>query len=104
MITSFEVGAVFKIINEASPQLTRMLRQVRELTAAVDKARASLAEITKGVGSGSGLAVAIGETKKLADTWGDVAAQAGAAQHSHDERRWRNRARGTSAASWWRRS
>lgn len=80
MIISDEVGVVYKIINEASPSLSRILKQVRELNAAVEKARANLAEITKGVGGGTGLAVAIGETDKLAKAWGDVAAQAGAAR------------------------
>lgn len=80
MITSFEVGAVFKIVNEASPALTKMLRQVRELTAAVDKARASFAELSKGVGSGAGLTAAIGETKALSAEWKGVAENAAKAR------------------------
>lgn len=36
MITSFEVGAVFKIINQASPALTKILAQIRELNLAID--------------------------------------------------------------------
>ena len=56
------------------------LSQVRELTKAVEKARASLAEITKGVGTGTGLAAAIGETDKLAASWKNVARQAGEAR------------------------
>lgn len=59
MITSFEVGAVFKIINQASPALTQILRQIREINIAVDKARKNLALITKPIGMGA----AIGETK-----------------------------------------
>jgi hypothetical protein len=81
MITSFEVGAVFKIINEASPALTRILRQVRELQASVDKARVSIAELTKGFG-GTGLATAIGETDKLAASWKSVAKSAAEANAS----------------------
>jgi hypothetical protein len=42
MITSFEVGAVFKIINQASPALTKILQQVRDLNIAIDKARTNL--------------------------------------------------------------
>jgi hypothetical protein len=76
VIVSYEVGAVFKIINEASPALTRILRQVRELTAALDKARASMAEITKGLGTGKALTGAIGETDKLAASWANVAKNA----------------------------
>jgi hypothetical protein len=38
MITSFEVGAVFRIVNEASPALRMILRQIRELNVAIDKA------------------------------------------------------------------
>src|SRR5580704_1570220 len=31
MLTSFEVGAVFRIVNEASPQLKAMIEQVAQL-------------------------------------------------------------------------
>ena len=47
MIRDFEVGAVFRIINEASPALAQILRQIRELNAAVDKARANLSTMSK---------------------------------------------------------
>ncbi|MDR6303970.1 hypothetical protein GGQ85_001669 [Nitrobacter vulgaris] len=76
MITSFEVGAVFKIINQASPALTQILRQIREINLAVDKARKNLALITKPMGMGA----AIAETDGLARAWGDVAANAAAAR------------------------
>jgi hypothetical protein len=76
MITSYEVGAVFKIINQASPALVKILQQVRELSAAIDKAKESLATIGKMPGVG----VAIGETGDLAKAWGDVAKNAGAAR------------------------
>ena len=56
------------------------MRQVRELTAAVDKARASLAEITKGVGTGTGLSAAIAETKALSSEWKAVADNAAKAR------------------------
>jgi TP901 family phage tail tape measure protein len=76
MITSFEVGAVFKIINEASPALLRILRQVRELRAEIDKAKESLATIGRMPGTG----LAIAEAGDLAKAWGDVAKNAGAAR------------------------
>lgn len=80
MITSFEVGARFKILNEASPALAQILRQVRELHAAIDKARENLAMLTKGIGSGTGLTTAIGETKALATEWKNVAKSAAEAR------------------------
>ena len=81
MIISAEVQAIFKIIDQASPALKRILAQVRELTKAVEKARESLASITKGTGVGStGLATAIGETDKLAASWKRVAEQAAQAR------------------------
>ena len=49
MISSFEVGAVFKIIDQASPALRLILKQVREINLAVDKARESLALLGKSV-------------------------------------------------------
>jgi hypothetical protein len=47
-VTAFEVGSIFRIIDEASPTLRLILRQVRELNVALDKARASLTELSKG--------------------------------------------------------
>jgi hypothetical protein len=76
MIASLEVGAVFRIINEASPALVKILKQIRELNAVVEKAKINLAEI----GKMPSMTAAIGETDKLAKTWGDVAANAGAAR------------------------
>jgi hypothetical protein len=79
VITSFEVGAIFKIIDEASPALRRMLRQVNELRAAIDKAKASMAEMTKAVVP-AGLRSAIEETNALATAWGRVTAESRAAR------------------------
>jgi len=79
MITSFEVGAVFKIINEASPALAQILRQVRELNGAIDKARTNLSSLGK---APVGLTTAVGETAALATAWGDVAKNAAAAQRA----------------------
>jgi hypothetical protein len=81
MITSFQVGAVFKIINEASPALAQILRQVRELNAAIDKARANLATLGKSVMPAS-LTTAVAETGDLAKAWGDVAKNATIAQRA----------------------
>jgi hypothetical protein len=75
VISSFEVGATFRIVNEASPQITKILRQVRELNAAIDKAKASMAGLAKI----PGLTAAIGETNALATAWREVAGASGAA-------------------------
>lgn len=81
MITSFEVGAIFRIINEASPALAQILRQVRELNLAIDKARQSLATLGKSV-MPAGLSTAVAETGSLAEAWGLVAKNAAAAQRA----------------------
>jgi hypothetical protein len=75
VISSFEVGATFRIVNEASPQITKILLQVRELNAAIDKAKASMAGLAKI----PGLTAAIGETNALATAWREVAGASGAA-------------------------
>jgi hypothetical protein len=38
MISSFTVGSIFRIVDEASPALRAILKQVRELNVALDKA------------------------------------------------------------------
>jgi hypothetical protein len=79
--TVFEVDTIFRIVNRASPTITAILRQVRELNAAVDKARLSIADLGKGAGIGSaGLSAAVAETKALAAAWGDVAKNAATAR------------------------
>jgi hypothetical protein len=78
MITSFEVGAVFKIINQASPALAQILKQVRELNLAIDNARKNLATSVAPLG----LSKAVGETEGLATAWGNVARNAAAAQRA----------------------
>jgi hypothetical protein len=70
--TAFEVDAIFRIINRASPTITAILRQIRELNLAVDKARANLATISKT----PGLVTATGETEALAAAWKGVATEA----------------------------
>jgi hypothetical protein len=79
MITTFEVGAVFKIINEASPALAEILKQVRALNKAITAARENLATIGKSF-STVGLGAAVGETEALAKAWGDVARNAATAR------------------------
>jgi hypothetical protein len=81
MITSFEVGAVFRIVNEASPALRTILRQIRELNVAIDKARENMATLGKSVVP-LGLSKAVGETEGLATAWGNVAKNAVAAQRA----------------------
>jgi hypothetical protein len=81
MISTFEVGAVFKIINEASPALRTILKQVREISLSVDKARESLALLGKSIVP-LGLTKAVGETEGLATAWGNVAKNATAAQRA----------------------
>jgi hypothetical protein len=78
MITSFEVGAVFKVINEASPALRQILKQVRDLNVAIEKARTNLAL----VGKMPALAGAAAETEALAAAWGNVAKNAALAQRA----------------------
>jgi hypothetical protein len=77
MITSYTVGSVFKIIDEASPALRLILAEVRKLNLALENARTNLATFGK---SPVGLTAAIGETSALAKAWKDVAANARLAQ------------------------
>jgi hypothetical protein len=77
MITSFEVGSIFRIIDEASPALRKILAQVRELRKAIDAARTDLAEFSKVVAPG--ISGAIKETDGLAAAWGRVSESAKAA-------------------------
>ena len=72
MITSYEVGAIFKLVDSASPTLRSILAEVRKLNLALDKARENLATI--GRGATVGLGSAVGETQALAGAWREVAA------------------------------
>lgn len=78
MITSFEVGAVFKILDDASPALRRILKQVRDLNLAINKARENLSLMNKTLVPAS-MVAAVGETEKLALAWKNVAKQSAAA-------------------------
>jgi len=80
MTTAFEVDAIFRIINRASPTITAILRQVRELNAAVEKARLNLAEIAKPLPGGATINAAVGETRALAAEWKNVAKNAAEAR------------------------
>jgi hypothetical protein len=77
MISSFEVGAVFRIINEATRPLQAIRKQIGELNAAVEQARLNLAGLGK-----VGLSTAVGETQALAVAWREVAASSAAATRS----------------------
>jgi hypothetical protein len=55
MITSFEVGSVFRVVNQATPQLRAILKAVTELDTAVENTRKNLTGLarTKLVGVGN---------------------------------------------------
>jgi hypothetical protein len=78
MIETFRVGAVFELINRASPELTRILKQVRELSAAIEKAKTDIAGIAKM----PSLGVATTETRELAVAWREVGKAAASANRS----------------------
>jgi hypothetical protein len=80
MITSFEVGAVFKILDEASPALRKILAQVRALNKAVEETRASLSAMLKSLDVA--LDPAIAETRALAAEWKAVSVAAQGAGRS----------------------
>jgi hypothetical protein len=79
MISSFTVGSVFKLVDEFSPALRAILKQIRELNVQLDQARTSLASLGK---VPAGLTTAVTETAALATAWGNVAKNAGAAQRA----------------------
>jgi hypothetical protein len=79
MITTFEVGAVFKIINDASPALAEILKQVRALNKAMTTAREGMASLGVSISS-LRLGAAVGETDALAASWDLVAKNAAAAR------------------------
>jgi predicted component of type VI protein secretion system len=81
MITSFAVGAEFKLIDQFSPALRKLLTEVRELNKVLDQARANLAALGK-FAMPAGLTAAVAETTDLAKAWGDVAKNAAVAQRT----------------------
>jgi hypothetical protein len=68
MITSYEVGAIFRIIDEASPGLRKILAQVRELRVALDKTKTAMSEFAA-FKPPAGIGTAIGQTNELAASW-----------------------------------
>src|SRR6202035_2524039 len=75
MLTSFEVGAVFRIVNDASPQLRALIEQVTKLDGLIVKANDNLkkfAETFKLLTNASNttsstLSVDFGEINKVID-------------------------------------
>lgn len=57
MITSFKVGAIFQIVDEATPTVTRITREVNALATAAERAKVALSSITR-IGT-SGMAAGI---------------------------------------------
>jgi hypothetical protein len=81
METGFVVGSRFVLVDEFSPALRLILKQVRELNVALDKARASLSTLGK-FAMPTGLTAATAQTGELAAAWGLVAKNAGLAQRA----------------------
>ncbi|MGH6683829.1 MAG: hypothetical protein ACRECA_07900, partial [Pseudolabrys sp.] len=71
MITSFEVGAIFKLVDEMSPGLRKILVSMRELNSSLKTARESMAGFSGAISGG--LAGAIGEVNDLTAAWERVA-------------------------------
>jgi len=70
MRSAFEVGAVFKIVDEATGPLRKILAEVRELTKSINAARESLAGFSGAVAPG--IAGAITGVNDLAAAWARV--------------------------------
>lgn len=67
MISSFEVGSIFKVIDEATPGLRKILGEVRRLREVINAAKAELGEFSKAVAPAIGGAVK--ETNTLTAAW-----------------------------------
>src|SRR5258708_13611706 len=74
MITGFEVGALFKIIDDATPGLKKILDAVTALNAEIKLVRDSMASFSTDVTPG--MAGAIRETNSLAAAWLKVGEEA----------------------------
>ena len=48
MISSLETGAIFKLVDEASPQLVKIADGLKDLQVQIDRTKASLVELTRG--------------------------------------------------------
>jgi hypothetical protein len=75
MITGMEVGALFRLVDEVSPGLRKILAEVRKLNEAITGVRDNL----KLLGAAPGLGAAITETNELAAAWTRVGESAVAA-------------------------
>src|SRR5216683_2880533 len=73
MITGFAVGAEFRLIDQFSPTLRKLLGEIRQLNVVLDQARANLAALGK-FAMPVGLTAAVGETQALGVAWREVAA------------------------------
>jgi hypothetical protein len=77
MISAGEVGAVFKVVDEASPALRRILEQMNALTAAVDRTQLALKSLTMPPGLNRSLGLTEKRFANIADAskvTGDVVA------------------------------
>src|SRR5665213_2337945 len=70
MITSFEVGSSFRIVDEATPALRKIREQMQSLNKVINEIRESLAGFSKSVAPG--IDGAIKQTDGLAEAWGNV--------------------------------
>ncbi len=75
MLTTYEVGAVFRVLDSATGPLRKILESVTALNKAITATRNNL----KGLGVAPGLGAAIAETDSLAAAWTKVGVEAAAA-------------------------
>jgi hypothetical protein len=80
MITGFEVGALFKLVDEMSPGLRKILESMRELNVAIKTARESMQGFSGAISGG--MSGAITQTNELAAAWERVTAASRAAAAS----------------------
>src|SRR5712664_2951739 len=80
MLTSFEVGAVFRVVDSATAPLRKILASVNELNKAITAVRQNLAGF--GAAVAPGIVGATTETNALAAAWDRVAAASAAATRS----------------------
>jgi minor tail protein len=71
-VTGFEIGAIFKIVDEATGPLRRIMESVRELNKEIKVAREGMAGF--GAAVAPGIAAAIADVNLLAGAWGRVEA------------------------------
>jgi hypothetical protein len=71
-VTAFEVGALFRVVDDATVPLRKILASVRELSAAIKTAREGMAGLGGAVASG--IAGAVADVNLLTAAWGRVEA------------------------------